>query len=132
MFTQQFSPSPQQSFLSAQALGTSLPNENWTVLSRVDPVQICKFDYSGHHPLVSCVVEISAGLEWIIYLRSVRIETNNIPSLSLLPAKVCNSENVWKVLQAIDECLICPGNEYATFAPVLDRHNGVRKDISGM
>ena len=59
------------------------------------------------------------------------METSNIPSFSLLPVKVCAASDVQMILRAVDDCVICPGNEYVTFAPLMEAHNGVLRDASG-
>ena len=53
-------------------------------------------------------------------------------SFSLLPVKVGAADDVQIILHAIDDCVICPGNEYVTFAPLMDAHNGILTDASGM
>ena len=115
--------------LKAGVTCTSLGD--WTVLSRDEQLQICKFDYSNHQPSIVCCVEVQSSLEWTLYVRSVRIEASNISSLSIIPIKVFTISDVQNLLHAIDECVICPANEYGTFAPLIDARNGVLKDISG-
>ena len=104
---------------------------DWTVLSRDERLQICKFDYSNHQPSIVCCVEVQSSLEWTLYVRSVRIEASNISSLSIIPAKFFTISDVQNLLHAIDGCVICPANEYDTFAPLINARNGVLKDISG-
>ena len=77
-------------------------------------------------------LEILPNFEWVLYVHSIRMETSNLPSFSLLPVKVGAAGDVQIILLAIDDCVICPGNEYMTFAPLMDAHNGVLTDVSGM
>ena len=120
-----------QQTLTIEALRIGLPNENWTILPRADSFQICKFS-SSHQPSVLCHVDISSNSEWRLYVHSVQIEKSSIPTLSQLPTKVSASSDLQKILLAVDSLIICPGNEYITFAPIIDSHNGILRDKSGM
>ena len=104
---------------------------DWAVLSRDERLQICKFDHSNRLPSIVCCVEVQSNLEWTLYVRSVRIEASNVSSLSIIPTKVGTVTDVQNLLHAIDGCVICPANEYDTFAPLIDAHNGILKDLSG-
>ena len=79
------------------------------------------------------MVEILSNFDWVLYVHSVRIEAVSIPQLSLLPRKVNIVGDVLQILKAVDDCVICPANEYATFAPLMDTgHSRVLVDASGM
>ena len=105
---------------------------DWTMLPRDEQLKICKFDYSKHQPSIVCCVEVQSSLEWTLYVRSVRIEASNISALSIVPAKVFTVGDIQNLLHAIDGCVICSGNEYDTFAPLVDARSGILRDISGM
>ena len=92
---------------------------------------MCLHADSSTQPVVVSSLQISRSLNWTIYVHSVRLEASTVPALSNLPSTICCVSDVLNILSAINNSTICQGNEYDTYATVVEARNGTLRDSQG-
>ena len=83
-----------------------------------------------HHAAeVKFSVVIGEDLTWTLYLGSTLLSTSQVP---FFPASLVSLSQVTRLLDVLDDCSVCIGNDDKKFAPLTEKHNGKFYDQSGI
>ena len=82
-----------------------------------------------HHAAeVKFSVVIGDDLTWTLYLGSTLLLPSQVP---FVPASLVSLSLVTRLLNVLDNCSVCIGNDDNKFAPLAEKHNGKFYDQSG-
>ena len=105
---------------------------SWCLLPLAnEKVQVCKFSNKGCLPEIAISVVITPDSNWTVQVPTLT-EVALCPFiLDKLPTTIETPESVHNIIQTLDNCRQCAGNEADKYAKVTSAHNGIFKNAQG-
>ena len=103
----------------------------WITIS-TEPIILCKMKVHTHKQAeVDLTIRINNDMKWTLFVRSHEVDSKICPMLSNLPLCVENMESILLVVQKLNDCRLCVGNQDEKFIKLHKQRAVTHHGISG-
>lgn len=103
----------------------------WMTIS-ADPIILCRMKVHPYKQVeIDLTIRINDDMKWILFVRSCQIDSRICPLLGDLPIHLENMESILLVIQKLNDCNLCVGNQEEKFIELHKQRAVTLHGISG-
>ena len=103
----------------------------WMTIS-AEPVILCKMKvYPYKQVEIDLTIRVNDDMKWTLFVRNCQVDSRICPLLGNLPIHLENMESILLVIQILNDCNICVGNQDEKFIELYKQRAVTLHGISG-